>query len=209
MTIAWKSFPSAVLTKYSTLRPQLKDGDLLFCSGSYWFSNLIQSATESVWSHVAFVMTLPSIDRVMVLESVESRGVRTVPLSKYLHDYDNNGNPYKGGMALARHDGFQDKVAGSATQKIFGQFAVDRFGYPYDNDEIAKIAARVVSGYLPFPKRTRKKLERDKEYICSEYVWECYDSAGVQVPWSDNGFIAPADFARASDVKLLGVIQNK
>ena len=83
----------------------------------------------------------------MVLESVESLGVRTVPLSKYLEDYDNKGHPYPGGLVLARHKGFkhkdfEDKGAEKKLQK-FAQFAVNLFGYPYDTDEIAKIAIRI------------------------------------------------------------------
>lgn len=52
---------------------------------------MIQRATRSVWSHVAFVMRVDSIDRVMVLESREPIGVRTVPLRTYLADYDDEG----------------------------------------------------------------------------------------------------------------------
>ena len=47
-------------------------------------SQMIQAATDSIWSHVAFVVRLEVIDRIMVLESLEPVGVRTVPLSKYL-----------------------------------------------------------------------------------------------------------------------------
>ena len=71
------------------------------------FSRMIQKSTGSAWSHVGFVMRLDAIDRVMVLESVEPLGVRTVPLRKYLQDYDSRGNkPYPGGVVIARHKAF-------------------------------------------------------------------------------------------------------
>ena len=135
---------------------------------------MIRAGTKSVWSHVAFVMRLDAIDRIMVLESVEPLGVRTVPLSKYLTDYDSKGNPYPGRLAIARHDAFHAKASSKRLLK-FGQFAVDLFGYPYDQDEVAKIAARIVASYLPFSAADKKALKRDREYICSEYVWSVTD----------------------------------
>ena len=144
-------------------------------------------------------MRLDAIDRVMVLESVESIGVRTVPLRKYLLDYDNQNHPYPGGIVIARHSGF----AAPRNLKLFGQFAADLFGYPYDNDELAKIAYRIMT------KSHRKARQQDREYICSEYVWKCYNQLGIKINHDPRGFIAPADFARANEVELLAVLQSK
>jgi hypothetical protein len=98
MTIASKSFPAGPAVNYDTFRKNIESGDILLCSGSGWFSKMIQKGTQSAWSLVGFVIRLDEIDRVMVLESVEPIGVRTVPLSKYLKDYDNKGNAYPGGF---------------------------------------------------------------------------------------------------------------
>lgn len=208
MSVSRKSFPKKQVSNYQSVRSQIRSGDVLLCSGSGWFSKMIQRATDSVWSHVAFVMRLEAIDRVMVLESVESLGVRTVPLSKYLHDYDSQGNPYKGGFVILRHANF-DRIATQARLRKFGQFAVQLFGYPYDKHEIAKIAARIAASYLPFTKKEKAELQRDTEYICSEYVWECYRSIGIDIPYDKRGFVAPADFAKAADMKLQFVLQKK
>ncbi len=168
---------------------------------------MIQRATKSVWSHVGFVMRVEAIDRVMLLESVEPLGVRTVPLSKYLTDYDSEGNPYPGGLVLARHADIEKKAT-PAKMKKFGQFSVELFGYPYDKDEIAKIAARVASSFLPFSSKEKKELKHDREFICSEYVWRCYKELGISVPHDPKGFVAPADFARAREVSLLAVLKS-
>lgn len=207
MSIAMKRFPRGTAVSYAQFRDQIQNGDLLLCSGSGWFSLMIQRATKSVWSHVGFVMRLDNIDRIMVLESVEPLGVRTVPLRKYIEDYDNKGNPYPGGLVIARHadfaeSGIQDRLG------QFGQFAVDLFGYPYDKDEIAKIAARIAASYLPFSEDDKKSLKRDREYICSEYVWECYKALGIEIEHDKRGFIAPADFARAKKVTLQAVLRR-
>lgn len=208
MALAIKKFPEERAVNYDQFRAQIKTGDILLCSGSGWFSKLIQSATDSIWSHVGFVMRLDALDRVMLLESVEPLGVRTVPLSKYLSDYDSEQNPYPGGIALARHDHFA-ATATDAKLRRFGQFAVDLFGYPYDKDEIAKIATRIASSKLPFSSKDRKALEPDREYICSEYVWECYKSLGIDIPNDKRGFVAPSDFAGTKEINLLAVLKKK
>jgi uncharacterized protein YycO len=208
------TFPESTPVHYMDLRDQLRTGDLLLCAGTGWFSQMIQAATDSVWSHVAFIYRLEAIDRLMVLESLEPVGVRTVPLSKYLSDYDSLGNPYPGQMCIARHADFESHSS-SAELAHFGRFAVDQLGTPYDNQMIAKIAARItLTKWLDAPARDQVHadwssagLERDREYICSEYVWECYQSLGLKVPHDPRGFVTPADFASADAIELLGVLR--
>lgn len=86
------------------------------------------------------------------------------------------------------------------------QFAVDRFAYPYDEEEIARITARIVASALGFGKG---EIERDQEYICSEYVFECYKRIGIDIPYDERGFVAPADFARNEKVRLLWELEVK
>ena len=131
-----------------------------------------------------------------------------MPLSKYLTDYDNEGNPYPGGVAVARHSHFAARATGAKLRR-FGQFAVQLFGYPYDRGEIAKIAARVAASRLPFSRMEKSALRRDREFICSEYVWECYRDVGIRIAYDKRGFVAPADFAKADEVQLLAVLQHK
>lgn len=208
MTIAAKRFPAGPAVNYGEFRDNIEPGDILLCSGSGWFSKMIQKGTKSAWSHVGFVMRLEEIDRIMVLESVEPLGVRTVPLSKYLNDYDSNANPYPGGLVLARHQDFAHKAT-AAKMKKFGQFAVELFGYPYDKDEIAKIATRIASSYLPFSAREKRDLKPDREFICSEYAYECYKNLGIKIEHDRRGFIAPADFAKAKEVTLQAILKEK
>lgn len=208
MSINTKRFPGRSVTDYASIRSQIRSGDLLMCSGNHWFSKLIQRASGSVWSHVAFVMRLEEIDRVVVLESIESAGVRAIPLSRYLTDYDGGGKPYNGGVILARHQQFETWV-NPAKLKKFGQFAVDQFGYHYDRDEIAKIAARIAAGKLRFSSHERRALKRDKEYICSEYVWECFHAINIPIRYNRGGYVTPADFAKNPHMELLHVLQKR
>jgi hypothetical protein len=128
---------------YQDIRSQLRSGDLLLCSGTGWFSRLIQAATGSEWSHVGLVLRLEQLDRVMLLESVESMGVRAVPLSRYFENYEQSGAAYPGRLAVYRHEDFPAVTGGSPALARLGRFAVDRLGWPYDGQQIAELAARL------------------------------------------------------------------
>ena len=73
-------------------------------------------------------MRVDSIDRVMVLESREPIGVRTVPLRTYLADYDDEvrGRPYPGGMVLARHRAFKEEAPPDTSLQRLGRFGCPR-----------------------------------------------------------------------------------
>ena len=177
---------------------------------------MIQFATGSEWSHVAVVVRLEVINRVMVLESLEPVGVRAVPLTKYLHDYDSQGNPYPGRMCLARHQDFEASATPAGLAKL-GHYAVDQLGYPYDNYEIAKIAARITTArWLDKPARDaalaewqEAGLQRDKEYICLEYAWECYRALGIDIAHDPRGFVTPRDFAEDLKVEIMATLESK
>ena len=201
-------FPNHAFKAYKYARRHIRNGDVLLCSGSGIFSTMIQEATGSIWSHVGFLLRLDEIDRIMVLESVEPIGVRTVPLSKYLKDYDSKGHPYPGGIAIIRHREFDSKVDREGLKKLT-QFAVDLFGYPYDKDDIAKIAARIMASKIPFSKESYQRIKEDREFICSEYVDRCYKEIGVEIEWDKKGFIAPSNFARDTNFELLFTIKRK
>ena len=173
---------------YATFRPKIKSGDLLFCSGDYLVSRAIRDWTKSPWSHVGIIFNVAAIDRVLLLESVEDMGVRFAPLSKYLHDYE-QGRPYKGQLVVARHS----QVAPAAVTPI-AKFGIDELTRPYDRDEISKIMARILLG--------RGRAQRDREYNCSELVFECLQRAGINITYDTRGFVAPENVWVDANVKL-------
>ena len=135
----------------------------------------------------------------MVLESIESKGVRTIPLGEYVDNFEGSEFGYRGRLAIAWHSGFQDQCMPDKL-KAMAQFAVDRFAYPYNDEEIARITARIVASALGFMKG---EIERKQEYVCSEYVFECYKQISINVPYDERGFILPADFPKGPDIRLL------
>jgi hypothetical protein len=181
---------------YAKLRPKIRSGDLWLCKGTAPFSRLIMWSTGQPFSHVAFVMRLEHLDRIIVLESVESVGVRTVPTSRYVGGRDGTDKKYPGRIFLARHKKFPARR--SPKLKTLGQFAIDQIGYPYDTQEVARIAWRIAT------KRTRSKRSKsDRAYTCSEYAQECYQKVGIEFEAGDHGFIAPGDFAFDPGVEVL------
>lgn len=195
-------FPTLPKKNYKELRHEIRSGDILLCSGNSVFSTLIQRATGSSWSHVGFILRLDSIDRIMVLESVETIGVRTIPLSSYVRDYNASGKGYEGTLMLARHhDVKQENIV------KLSKSAVDLLGYPYGTEQIVKIAARISMHSLGFPGDENNHTPQ-KEFICSEYTHACFKSIGVTIEYNPMGFIAPADFARCPRIEPICYIET-
>jgi Permuted papain-like amidase enzyme, YaeF/YiiX, C92 family len=178
------------VTAYGRVRDQLRTGDLVFCSGSYFFSGLIQRFTRSVWSHVGILYRDDHLERVFVLESETMIGVRLAPVSKYLRDYHGRNRPYRGQIVIAR---VQPDVDAQAIKRAIS-FGMDELTKPYDNFEIVRIALRIL---LRISRRTR-----DRKYICSELVFECFREAGVSFRLNDE-FVGPDDIWRDDSVKPL------
>lgn len=178
------------IENYSDFRSKLVSGDLLFASGEYFFSKVTQRVTHSPWSHVGIIFRFDDLDRVLLLESVEDSGVRFAPLSKYLHDY-HNGQPYLGRIVVARSNYVTPAIA-----KQLAEFGMDQLTHPYDLVEMAKILGRVFLGI--------GRKERNREYICSELVYECFRYANKTIAYNPQGFISPEDVWVDDSLSLIG-----
>jgi len=176
------------LHPYAAMREDLQTGDLIFCSGSYFFSQTIQRFTRSVWSHVGMIYKDPNLERVFILESETLIGVRLAPLSKYLRDYHGKSRPYKGNIVIARvHPPIDEKKLTHAIS-----FGMDELTRPYDNFEIMRIGLRIL---FKVSRRTR-----DRKYICSELVYECFHRIGVPFNLRYE-YVGPDDIWRDAQVQ--------
>lgn len=185
--------------RYAAVRAAVRTGDLLICSGDQMFSRVIQWATSSPWSHIAMVVRLDELGRVMVMEAVQKIGVRVVPLSRWITDFQPHDKPFNGKVMVCRHDALAD-----ATPEQFHRmsgFATDQLGCPFDAGELVKIAVRI--GLGAFGVRLPRMIQPGGEYFCSEYLDECYQRLGVTIPWDGRGFIAPSNFACAPEVRAV------
>jgi hypothetical protein len=197
MPISVDKFPSVPTLKYSDARSQIRSGDILMCSGDNWYSDLIKFATGSIWSHVGFILRLDIIDRIVVLESVEKIGVRMVPLSFYMNNYEGKGKPYDGKILIARHDDFKNAHTTNLAKK-----AIDLLGHNYNSNEIAKITTRIALSKFKSDDEC-KFPEPNNAFICSEYGYECFTSMGIHVNHDCRGFVTPADFAKTKEVNAV------
>lgn len=168
------------LHPYAAMREDMRTGDLVFCSGSYFFSHAIQQFTRSVWSHVGMIYKDPTLRRVFILESETLIGVRLAPLSKYLQDYHGKNRPYRGNMVLAR---VQPQIDADKLNYAIS-YGMDELTKPYDNLEIMRIGLRIL---FRVSRRTR-----DRKYICSELVYDCFDRIGVPFSLRDE-YVSPDD----------------
>jgi hypothetical protein len=172
----------------------LRSGDLFFASGDYLISQAIRTFTKSPWSHVGLIFMLPEFDRVLLLESVEDTGVRFAPVSKYLEDYK-NGKPYDGYLVFAR----MNRVTPDWVVKM-ADFGCDELTRPYDEAEIAEIAARIALGI-------GRKQSGSHAYICSELVAACFKAAGYEFASRTPGFVTPEDIWIDDNVSFLTRVQ--
>lgn len=178
---------------YQQVKGEIKTGDILLCSGRYLVSELIKKASDSIFSHVALLFYWN--DRVIVLESVEDDGVRAVPLSHYLYNYENNGKIYNGELYIARHEVINSpNFDEEKLKRMFGK-AVDLLNRNYDKDEIAQIVARIGLGI--------GRHKDDDEYICSEFVDECFKELEIELFRDQKGFILPEHIAADPNIKPL------
>lgn len=179
--MATKKFEGLDKKRYNDIRQDICTGDIFLASGNYPISRMIAHFSDSMFSHVGFVFTWNS--RVLILESVEDDGVRAVPMSQYVSDYENSGEPYNGRLFLARYNTSLDTTK---VNSMLGK-AADSLNKKYDKDEIARILARVTIGL--------GKHSDNDAYICSEFVDVCFKEIGIAFPRDSNGFIFPEHIA--------------
>ena len=96
-------------------------------------------------------------------------------------------------MVLARC-----KDVDAATVAGISIFGIDELTQPYDKDEIVRILARITLGL--------GKKEKDREYICSELVHECFLHAGKEFAYNAKGFVSPEDVWLDEKLSLVGRI---
>jgi hypothetical protein len=169
-----KELENEKVVSYKDIRDQLHTGQLVFCSGKYLFSGIIQRLTKSVWSHVAIIYRDEKLGRVLILEAEPFVGIRLIPLSKYLNDYKDNQKPYKGLMFIAD---VEPKPSERELNKAIS-FGLDELARPYDNWEIFRILLRILFRW--------GKKEKNRNYICSELVHDAFRRANIHFPETDT-----------------------
>jgi uncharacterized protein YycO len=185
--------------QYPLLRDTIEAGDLLFYSGDDDISMLIREVTQSIWSHIGIVFKIENLDRILLLESVESFGVRLIPISRYIkgvgEDMTQNEAKPHARLVVARHIQLTE-----AQIRPLVNFGLDQIAQPYDLDEIRRIMQRIRTG--------EGKAVRDRAYMCSELVFECFEAVGLGFPYHPLGFISPQDIWASEHIKAIAEIEH-
>lgn len=187
-------------TTYSSARHELRTGDILLFHSTALGSRLVELGTHSLWSHAAFVWRLDDIDRVMLLESMDTVGVRMMPMSTRINGCAAIPTPYHGSLLVLRHSAIPETID-KLKIRAMTQFALDRVGYPYSFQELHQIMARIALGMAG--EILTGRLESKNGFICSEYVARCLEEVGATIAPDKEGFIAPADIA--ADPNVIGL----
>lgn len=166
-------------------------------------SGLIREATGSIFSHVGLILQLPITRQWLVLESVESIGVRCVTLLEgYVKNYQDSGRGYDGKMLIARHQEMQHKK--EMFEKLY-RCAFELTGDKYSRADIFRIASRIALNRMGI--HENGLIKDNNRYICSEYVYACLKSIDIHLPYNPLGFIAPADIARHPGISVIAHLQ--
>ena len=187
--ITKKQIQELPVIPYEKIRGFLKTGDIFFSSGSYAFSGIIQRLTKSAWSHVAIVYVDEELGRVLVLEAEPRIGIRLIPLSKYIKDYQGKNRPYKGQVVIAKLNFELEKE--KMNKAIC--FGLDEVTRPYDNWEIIRIMTRILFKI--------GKKEKNRDYICSELVRGAFNKAGVVFRLNDS-YASPQEIWKDDRIEM-------
>ncbi len=196
MPVTTQEFEAMKAIPYSQARQDMRTGDILLFHSSNLGSLGIEYFTHSLWSHAAFIWNMTDIDRVLLLESVDTYGVRAMALSNKINGSSAAPKAYPGKLLLARHKHFP--ATDLAKVRTMTEFAIDRLGYPYSPLELLKIGARIGAGLVD--QTVPGILEPENAYVCSEYVAKCYGAMGIALAPNKEGYLAPADIANDPDV---------
>jgi Permuted papain-like amidase enzyme, YaeF/YiiX, C92 family len=175
------------------IRPHVKSGDLFFFSGDHWLSGLIRWRSKSAWSHVGMVVKLEEIDRVFLVESILEVGVRMIPLSFVVKNYDGKNNPYAGRVAWARHQKVTEDDSKQLKISILEQLSKQ-----YDGREFTRVAWRSLVG--------REKLFKDHKYTCSELIHHSFREAKLKIEYERGFFISPGSVWRNAAIEMMGLV---
>ncbi|WP_431808215.1 YiiX/YebB-like N1pC/P60 family cysteine hydrolase [Lysinibacillus sphaericus] len=178
---------------YEEATKKIENGDIFFCSGRYLVSELIKKASNSIFSHVGLLYHWNN--NIFVLESVEDDGVRAIPLSHYLYNYDNSNEKYNGEIYVARYEIFEKSDFYKEKINTMFESAIKLLNRNYDKAEIAKIVARIGLEV--------GKHQDNNEYICSEFVDACFKQIEIEFPRDQGGFIYPEHIAMDSNTQPL------
>ena len=148
--------------------PRLGDYGVVKTTG--FFGGLIRIGTTSRWNHVIIY-----VGNGMAV-SADPTGVSKISVTQYTN------------IAWNKHEELDDNQ-----RMMIINAALEAIGKPYDFFTIADIALRIL-GLKILTKGLLSYLAKNKGYICSELVAECYRKGGLVIA-KEDWLCTPGDLA--------------
>lgn len=189
---------------YSQIKDDLKTGDLILFSGKYSISNLVEKLEHSMWSHVAMVVRIPSIEYPLLWESTaltnlpdqlfndNKTGPKIVNLEERLKTYGSDLTPYVPPVYAVRH--LEVERTDEMINSLYELFT-SLHGLP--NPGEWKMIFEVCEGKLF---NIPSKLDN---YTCSELVAESYIKMNLLDTEKVINAYMPKDFSTDGSLELL------
>ena len=170
---------------YQALRQHIRTGDLLLFRGNYVLSHMIESLSDSPYSHVAILARWK--DRVVAFQA-DTRGVEILPVSKMICRYNGKVDWW------SRVAGFGDEVF----EERLLDTALTLLGTRYGYWPLVSLGLRILFGRAL---NARDAHATPDSLFCSQFVSQCYRVASdgkLDVnPNLNDASTSPADFVRS------------
>jgi len=189
---------------YSTIKDNLKTGDIVLFSGQYPISKTVQMLEGSKWSHVAMVVRLPEYEEPLLYEATalvnlpdlitgdKITGPKIVNLKERLETYGSDLVPYEPPLYSVR------KLSGALpvdANDILLKTLKELHGLP-NPDEWRMIYEVLLGRFL----HIKTKL---KDITCSGFIALSYERLGVlKGSMPINGYV-PKDFSTDEKLKFV------
>ena len=182
----WKIHqPPTEGVSYQAWRQHIRTGDLLLFRGNYMLSHVIESLSDSPYSHVAILARWK--DRVVAFQA-DTRGVEILPVSKMVCRYNGKVDWW------SRVDGFGD----SAFEEKLLDTALTLLGTRYGYLPLLGLGFRILLGRTL---KARDAHATPDSLFCSQFVSQCYrvasDGQFDVNPKLNDASTSPADFVRS------------
>lgn len=169
-------------TSLSQFQSECKTGDIVLCTGTRWFSCIIEWFFNSPISHVGVVYRDVQSDQVFILESKFDTGVVMTPIDEFFKRYKDGDYSaiYTRKLDIKRNQFFNDTFKYILKQVVHKKYDTS------PNDWI-KILVNGIEEY-----------QKTSQFFCSALVAYCFIKLGVldaDLPWS---IISPDLFSSTS-----------
>jgi hypothetical protein len=166
--------------KYTKLRNEIQNGDLLLYKGTSFLAKGIQYFDKAYYNHIGVVWRPNDIDRVLTLD-MWSEGLTCIPVSRRMEGYKD--------FCILRPKVSIEKSKEAIMKAIEKWDGKDVY---YDKQLILRVAA------IKKLKIDLSGLGKKDKFICSEFVQYYCDLLGLKT-YSMINLITPEDFRRFID----------